>query len=325
MRDLQPIYQMATDAITTASQNLMIYDPYLLYEKIVVTYAARRVIAIYVNTDVDTETTYLALQALLAEVFSIVQGTDLIIAHKPNSLLGRLLLAIAEHISIKLGVNRYSLLMPSLTVMHNVVTGTNFQTDNPPFTNILLSDDGSRIIEVLECLTLAEEDGILKHTSLSDNDAVLLLTPLEKHRVIHHSSYTRAYWNAIEHRVKIVNNGLTIGSMLYKLSNQLQGGGVERMSRAVPIEMREAVSRLYERNAGEPANLGIQEFFTWYNQQGSLIQAKIRSFAMKSIKFDERFEISIGEIIDRLADPVNPANQDARYCVEMLSTYIRIY
>lgn len=317
MRDLD-VYKKALECIETV-KIYDVFDPYQLYEKIILQRVAEQVIAIYSSTDVDTDETYVALQKLLQDVFGMVQGTDLLALHEPQLLLSEFLLCIAEHISVKLGVNKYKLLFPSITVNNYVVTGTDLQTANVPLNTIVLSDDGTRVIEVFECLNLAEEDGVLKHTSLSETGEVLFLSEAEQSRVIKHSSATQAYWNAIQYKVKTVQNGLTIGSVLYKLSNQLNGGGVNRRLSTLSVEQRGALGQVYEMNAGDLANIGIQEFFTWFEQQSLAIQTKIKALAMES----NGYTISMEEILARLANPAEPSLQTATYCVEMLASYIQ--
>jgi hypothetical protein len=131
------------------------------------------------------------LRDFLAKFYALVNDTDALPLHTPNSGLSQIMMQVAIMLEKFFPLsNRLELLMPAIKI----------RNQSPKLHDFVMSDDNTRLIEVLLCLKLASEDGVLKHTCLFNNTTNVLSTS-EKQRVTFHSKEANEYWNAIQNKI----------------------------------------------------------------------------------------------------------------------------
>jgi hypothetical protein len=126
-----------------------------------------------------------------------IRGTSSDYCFSPNSEVNKLCSQLATAIAdVSPDVGRFSLLMPSVTVVKSDMTYTYFDDPNLKLEHFILNNDQTRFIEIEACLLYAEDDVIYKYTTLVNKEVTELITA-EKLRVINHSAQTQNYADAI--------------------------------------------------------------------------------------------------------------------------------
>jgi hypothetical protein len=130
----------------------------------------------------------------LSEFHALVKDTDALPLHIPNSDLSQIMFQVAIMLeSFFPGYDRYKLLMPTLM----------FKPLSLNLASFIMSDDNTRLIDVLQTLQFAEKNGQLKDVFNLTHS----LSSSEQQRVINHSAEAYNYWHAIcNHYNKIPQN-----------------------------------------------------------------------------------------------------------------------
>ena len=200
-------------------------------------------------------------QDYLAERWKILKGLpEFQYQHNPSGLINRRCILLADLCESVLNISRFKLLFPEIESIESNITSTSLLESGLAVTDIVLSDDNKSFIEVSACLTLAENDGVLKHTQLLERGAACLLSENEANRVVGHSSQARKYYQSIKAVHELKTNGSSLGSCLNLLIEGLLGGGSQR--------------RGEEMNAGERANLAILNFAGIYDALPEVMKDK---------------------------------------------------
>lgn len=99
------------------------------------------------------------LITFMREVFEVVRDTDFIAPHDPNSLITEVLMALAKQIASVSKLNKYQILIPTLTETNYEASSTSLHDADLLLNYFVLSDDGTAIIEgtVSQCLQGNEE------------------------------------------------------------------------------------------------------------------------------------------------------------------------
>lgn len=242
---------------------------------------------------------------------------------QPRNYINQACFLMATWLELILGVNRYQLLMPDLTMLSSEVTFLDLTSVHLPMHHFIQS--GDRFIEVLPCLQGALLDpinyGVLKHTTLFDGH-LRPLSDAETVLVINHSEYTEAYWNAIQHKLSLERQGLSFGAALTRLADGLLEGTARKLGFHA------------EYDSGQNANVAIMQFSEWLTtltpQEHDMLMALERPVFEWP---DDGYEMIVGlgskpvktfaEIWGRLARPNDADYKKTIYCVDTLQTAIR--
>jgi hypothetical protein len=243
-----------------------------------------------------------AIIDLQSELFSIMKQSDHIPPHAPHSRLTALLLTLAQALESVAVKSQYELLLPGVTVIDYEASATSLKDHDLQLTDFVLSDDGDAIIEVFSSLAFAEEDGVLKHTRLFDEQP-RALSEAEASRVIHHSKDAETYWKAIQEVINIVVRGESFGAALRRLCDSLRQGGAHGSKGGTELK------------AGPDADMGISLFFDWYNN----VLTSEEQNTLADYGNDYK---TLDELLGRLANPSAEKYQDTRYCVEIIASMI---
>jgi hypothetical protein len=257
----------------------------------------------YIDSDRDRELDKEISEAILpifTELFSVVKGTYLEFSLFTASYLVYLLLEVAQYLAPVLNKSKYQILMPTITV-ENYISGTSLHDADLRLEDFFLSTDGTRIIEILSVLQFAEEDGILKHTSLFDGK-IMPLNADEASKLTTISLKIKGYWQVIQQRLEVMRNSNSYGAVLKRLAAGLLGGGVNQGAT--------------ETSAGDPANFAIATFAQWY---ALLSEAERQEFRAYGKQINSSTRLTLAMVIDNLLEPKISADQGLNYCVELLS------
>ena len=175
-----------------------------------------------------------------------IEGTDLEAPYSTQLRLTQICLALAHAISPILNVHPYKLLIRKLNIQKKHVSlgaVKDVLSDNDlQLHQFVLSDvdrDSQEVypIGVLDCLSFAREDGILKHTvvlnektqSFSKTEHKLLekkqqLSETEQQRIIEHSPEAKNLYQAIKKRVSEKDKSTSFGGHIQHLIKQLKKG-----------------------------------------------------------------------------------------------------
>jgi hypothetical protein len=257
---------------------------------------------------------YNQLKYFLAEFYDLVQYTNALPLHSPNSGISKIMLQVALILeNYFTNTSYFELLMPSIQVTDYEVSGTSLRGSKLSLNHFVMSDDNTHLIEVLPCLQFSSEDGILKHTCLF-NGMIRKLSKTEEFRVINHSKETREYWQALKQRNEIKLLGNSFGAHIYRLANDLRAGGEHAD--------RDAYGYGYGNllDSGVAANVGILNFFIWYD---ALCEVEQEYLCSKKSKIVVQYEtLSLKEIFERLRRPNKADFQQTKFCVEILAHHI---
>lgn len=173
---------------------------------------------------------------------------------------------------------------------------------------LMLSDDGTRIIHIPDALEFSEQDNVLKHTSLFHGQQ-RDLTFSEEMRLLARDPTVDNYYHAIRDKINFQLHGETAGAHLTRLIHGLRAGG----SHGSGSEML----------TGHEANEAIVDFSIFLES----LSKKKRKKLLRTHKFDRwRSDTpqyaSIGQSWTFLKDPVQAKNgrmQAVAYCVELIA------
>jgi hypothetical protein len=212
-----------------------------------------------------------------------------------------LCITLANALSAIYGIGCYQLLMPSITHIENEITGTSLNDRDLNLHHFVLSDDNSRFIEVAPCLDCSENDGILKHCSLSNGEPQRL-SETEIERVTKHSHEANQYYAAIE-KVIEAQNRPTVGGMLHQTIVALKLGG-EHGGRGGT-----------EFDSGAEANVAIERICRYWNNELSEAQRT----AIAPLAAPQHPNVTLGDSLGRLWRPQDANYRGVRYCVEVIA------
>ncbi len=116
---------------------------------------------------------------LLKERFTDIKDSPIAYCRAPHFPINLIYLKLAEYLEPIFGVSRFQLLMPTLLVTVNELTGTSLTDTNLRLMDFVLSDDKTRFIEIAPCLDSAQPE--LMHTALFNGEK-RALSPSEKTR-----------------------------------------------------------------------------------------------------------------------------------------------
>jgi hypothetical protein len=239
------------------------------------------------------------LEALFADYYNVVKKTQYVAPHDPQSKLTIAYLTLAQELETITGKSRYQYLLPDVNVVEYEASSMSLHDHELKLTDFVLSDDDTSVIEVLASLDFAVDDGVLKHTRLFDGQ-MRVLSDAEAKRVIHHSKEAKDYWDAIQEKLNIELNGSNAKAALKRLINYLARGG-EHGHRGGE-----------EQNAAADANVGIQEFFAWFNALDTNDQALLSAMTAPGMSY------TLGNLLSRLSTPTVVNLDDTRFCVELI-------
>ncbi len=246
---------------------------------------------------------YIQLRNFLKEFHEIVKDTDFLPLHAPTSGLSQVMLQLAQHLEdFFIGSNRFQLLMPTITVNNYIMSGTSLSDPDLNLNDFVMSDDNTCVIEVLNCLKFAMNDGILKHTCLFGNE-IKELSDAEQYRVINHSKETQELWQAIQTKIEITIESDSFGAVLYRLAQDLDLGGIEANRGAT------------EYNSGADANVGILNFFIWFDE--------LTLEEQKYLESKQASHEDLREVFERLRRPTDANFLSSIYCVSLISDIIQ--
>jgi hypothetical protein len=212
-------------------------------------------------------------------------------------------------------LGRYSLLMPTQKVLKSDITYTYFDDPALPLHHFILSDDGTRFIEIQPCFIAAEEDAVFKHTVLIDGD-IKPLSNDEAERLIDHSILSSILTQQIKDYRDFTTSKdkLSMGSQMMRLAEALLTGGVHNSSTRLANTDHRKADHL---NAGEAANIGILAFAEYLKKIPPEDVDKLMALSSKGLS--ENF----GQIWRRLTTPGAIDLLDTSYCVELLAPNIK--
>lgn len=206
---------------------------------------------------------------------------------------------LAKEIAPVVNKSLYELFIPSIEgnrLHYTGVTTTEYLIANPQLglPHFVLSDDKKCLIEVEACLELAEERGLLHHTTLTHDVKPSLLSEPEKRRLLAHSKQAKSYWYAIEAYETARSSNGSFGAHLMQLIMRLRQGEVkppvdeteqqmlERAVREAEMGYRaDVVEEETEYNAGMSSHLGAIEFQEFLDSITSEEQSALLSIEVK--------------------------------------------
>jgi hypothetical protein len=261
-------------------------------------------------------------QQFLPRRWDRIRETSRAYCAAPNDEFNRVCLELATAMANAVPeLGRFSLLMPSVTVVRSDVTDNYFDDPSFKLQQIILNNDQSSFIEIESCLGFAENDALLKYTALV-NGPNQELDFNEASEVVNHSQLTQQYYKAIIDLRNFTTGKYTTalikppGVYLQRLAEQLESGGAYHLDQAP--RLLEGDARLAtHNNAGEAANIGIVEFSNYLESLPNVEKDKL--FKLRVYGATENF----GEIWRRLSTPNAADLSDTRNCVELIAPQIR--
>lgn len=187
-----------------------------------------------------------ALRNFLKNRWNYIRDTDLQYLHDFQSPANHICIQIAKLLHELSGQSTLSLLMPSLKqVSPDSYITSSYLDESLDLRQLILSDDNSRLIHIIDTLDYAINDGVLKHTALSKNQTHNLSTS-EVERLLSRHPAIREFYEAITNKVQFEYHGETLGAYLRRLIQGLEEGNVDHHGT--------------ETDAGIDANIAIIEF-----------------------------------------------------------------
>jgi hypothetical protein len=185
---------------------------------------------------------------------------------------------------------------------------SSYDDDNLAFNQLMLSDDGTRMIHIPDVLEFAEQDGALKHSSLF-NDKRRDLNIAEENRLLARHPSVENYYHAIRDKINFQLHGETAGAYLARLISGLREGG--------------SLGSGEEFIAGEEANIAIADFSIFLEslseetKRNVLNAGKVDRWRNGEVKHR-----TIGHLWELLVNPSKREEddkQEVRYCVELIA------
>ena len=141
------------------------------------------------------------LKGILAKRWVRIRESSLVYTEDYDNPINRICYRLASILEQEAGdqsVNRFRLLIPSLTVVTSPITGTSLNDPEVKLSDFVLDDTETIPIHIAESLVEAEEDGQLRHTFAVDaNGRTRFLSRSEQRRLLSRSAETEEYWSAI--------------------------------------------------------------------------------------------------------------------------------
>lgn len=190
-----------------------------------------------------------------------IENTTFSYPYNTTLYTNRIFVSLADLFQDALQSSRFQLLMPTLLSSVSQITANDLMDQGMAVTDLVLGDNNESFISVLDCLSGASEDGILKHTQLLEGTKSKPLSVVEHQRVIEHSEETESFYAAIQERYLFKRDGTTLGALLQLLIDSLRKGGGHQKGD--------------EMNAGEDANLAILNFYRIYTKLSPEIKTKL--------------------------------------------------
>ncbi len=237
----------------------------------------------------------------LKKRWDYIKNTDAQYCHSFNNPANILCIEIAKI----LGSNTMPyllILMPTLaTVKINDYT-TSAYNEELNLREVILSDDNTRLIHIVDVLDSALVDSTLKYNSLFESmPRELKLT--EQIRCLDRHPTVENYYQSIKDKQNFVLYGETYGAYLNRLITGLRDGGKHKNGR--------------EMNAGQDANIAILDFSIFL--EGLDIEARSKFLAMS---FHDEFsleDLSINHFWRLLTRSPEMDYHDYIYCVELIA------
>ena len=244
----------------------------------------------------------------LKKRWNAIKSTDLQYCYEANSPANHLCIEVAQALGSFYNTPYLLFLMPSLAAVSSENYITSSYEEALELNHLLLSDDYTRLIHILDVLAFAKEDGTLKHNSLL-NGSTLALSLSEQHRLLARHPGVEQYYLALQDKHNFVLHGETAGAYLQRLIHGLREGGVHRNGD--------------ELIAHDESNIAIAAFDGFL--QG--LDADKRGLLLAASKFDRWQSIvpqglSIGQCWQRLARPKESDGDSSLYCVEMVANHL---
>ncbi len=229
------------------------------------------------------------LTRLLSERWERIRNSRMCYTQQPSNPVNQLCLDLAKAISTDC---YYNLLMPSI-IEHTDIYGNSI--NDLGLHEFILSNNELVFIPIIGCLEQASisEEGNLRHLVKID-DVYPELTCNEIDRVSCHSTQAAELYQAVIALNTTRLHGSDIGAKLSQLARRLRGGG--------------AGGSGSEFNAGSTANIGIIEFFSYWEDLPETRKKAILT-ANPGLK----------ETLGRLSRPNDESYQEVRFCVELLA------
>ena len=187
-----------------------------------------------------------ALKNFLKNRWHFIRDTDIQYVHDFQSPANQMCIRIARLLHELTGQSTLGLLMPSLKqVSPDSYIISSYLDESLDLRHLVLSDDNSRLIHIIDTLDFAINDGVLKHTALF-NKKTHHLSAREVARLLSRHPSVSDFFEAIKSKVQFEFHGETLGAHLRRLIKGLEEGNVDHNGT--------------EMDAGVDANIAIIEF-----------------------------------------------------------------
>ncbi len=241
----------------------------------------------------------------------LLRVTALAYTHSPHYAVTKACMCLASYIGKNLNINPFLVLMPTLK-NEETISGESLDKENLQSHHFIVSESGTEVIFVSDCLEDADDSGVLYAQHLSDGQS-RELTQFEKMRIIEHSQESERYYKAIQNRNAVFRDKSTIFGSLMKLSEALLEGSIKGQGEGKGEEL----------NAGGTGNEGVVEFKQYLDTVPTSTRNNI--FGLTATGLTDAF----GILWERITDPVgvekragrnyDPERLSARYCFKILS------
>lgn len=242
----------------------------------------------------------------LKKRWDVIKQTDVQYCQDFNNPANRFCIEVAKALGEFYHKSYLVFLMPSLTSVPSAHYITSSYEEDLSLHYLLVSDDSTRLIHILDVLTFAQEDGVLKHNSLFDGRSKEL-SFCEQHRLLARHPSIEQHYLALQDKLNFVLHGETAGAYVNRLIKGLREGGKNQNGQ--------------EMIAHDESNIAIATFDTFLQ---SLSPSK-REMLLKTNKFDRwissniPYAKSIEQCWQRLARPMDSNGDDSTYCVELIA------
>ena len=205
-------------------------------------------------------------------------------------------------------------LIPALsTVPASTYVASSYEDDDLVFNQLMLGDDGTRMIHIPEVLEFSEQDSVLKHVSLFKGRRCDLSIAEENRLLARHPSVEN-YYHAVRDKINFQLHGETAGAYLTRLISGLREGG--------------AFGSGEEFLAGEEANTAIADFSIFLERFSEANKRKLLDVGQcDRWRNGETKHRSIGQSWALLVNPSKEEEdeeQEEQYCVELIANDLEV-
>jgi len=249
------------------------------------------------------------LETFLKNRWERLKNTDAQYFHDTHNPANQMCIEVAKSLARLQNKPYLSFLIPILaTVPASEYVASSYKDDDLDFKQLILSDDGTRMIHIPEALEFAEQDGVLKHSSLF-NGCERALSIAEQSRLLARHPSVENYYHAVRDKVNFQLHGETAGAYIARLIMGLREGGSQGSGA--------------ELLTGDEANVAIADFSIFL--EGLTNQKRRKIF--NAGKF-ERWttgaleHATIGQSWRLLINPSQleeDGEQTITYCVELIA------